>query len=182
MKKTMTKIAALALSASALVLAACAEPASEDEITQMCQQFGNLSAGADTPEALRRKVAAIEEEHAAKVKALEEEAKAAAAKLDAEEQAALDEFKPQDAENRTAVVNEFGKKRSDATQASDAKIKQASLDRDELAKKAKEAADAAEAAWNEVVFKCQADHKGAAKPVATCRIGAASKDAWEKCE
>jgi hypothetical protein len=181
MKKLMAMIA---VSAAGLLFASCAEPASEDEINQMCRRLGDVSGTGDSPDALRAKAAQVGDEYGAKLKALGDEAAAAAAQIDAEQEALLAEAKPEDQPKRTAIVADSAKKKSDKGAEFDTKIKQMTDERDAAVAKAKEGADAAEAAWNDVVDKCVAENTshGASKPLAQCRIAAATKDAWEKCE
>jgi predicted HicB family RNase H-like nuclease len=176
-------LAAVAVSSLGLWLASCAEPATEDEINQMCRRLGEVS-GAESPEAARAAATKVGEEYDAKLKAVQDEAAATKAKLDAEQQAALTEAKPEDREKRDAIIADTTKKLADAAASFDGKIKQLTDERDAAVAKAKEAADAVENAYNEIVDKCLAESTtgGAAKPVAQCRIAAATKDAWQKCE
>lgn len=175
-------VAVVVVSSAGLWLASCAEPASEDEITQMCQRLGDVSAKADTPDEARKRVAKVTEDYETRLKKLEAEKKETLGRLGAEEQAARTGTDVQKTEERSAIVDEFAKKTTTQTVEFDAKIKQMTLDRDEAVKKAQEAADAAEADWNEIVFKCTGENASASKPVAQCRIAAASKDAWEACD
>ena len=177
----MKKLMALVVVASAgLWLASCAEPATEDEVNQMCKKLGDLSAG--NPDDARAGIAKAGAELDGRLQKLKDEQAEASKRIDAEQELAMADVKPQDAEKRTAIVTEFAKKQTDLGADFDAKINAVEAERDAAVKKATEAADTAEAAWNEVVYKCTADNKGAAKPQAQCRIAAESKDAWEKCE
>lgn len=175
-------IAVVAVSIAGLWISSCAEPATADEIDEMCRHLGGLGGDSASPDAARAKLAQVNEEYDARLKKLEAEKAEAIARIDADEELALAEVKPQDAAKRTAIVNEFAKKTSDVRIELDGKIKQQTEERDAAVKTAQEAADAAEASWNEVVYKCTAESSGVSKPVAQCRIAAATKDAWDKCE
>jgi hypothetical protein len=179
MKKT---IAVITVSIAGLWIASCAEPATAEEIDEMCQHLGGIGGDSASPDAARAKIAQVNEEYDARLRKLEAEKADAIARIDADEDLALAEVKPQDAAKRTAIVNEFAKKTSDKSIELDGKIKQQTEERDAAVKTAQETADAAEASWNEVVYKCTTDGAGVSKPVAQCRIAAATKDAWDKCE
>jgi len=179
MKKVIAVVVAFF---AVLVLASCGEPASEDEIRQMCEKLGDLSAKAGTPAEAKAKLDQVTGEHDAKVAKLEAEKKETLDRIAAEESAALAEMDIQKTVERAAIVADFAKRTSDKTLELDAKVKPAILERDEMVKKAQEALDTAEADWNEIVFKCTSDNAGASKPAAQCRIKAASKTAWEECD
>jgi len=182
----MKKLVAMVMAASAgLWLASCAAPATEDEINEMCQHWGEISGKSAAFEAASKKVAQLNEEYDAKLLELKDESAKAVARLEDEQEAALAETKPQEQEKRAPIIADYAKKESAKAGEFDGKIKQLSGEREAAVGKAKELADAADTERNDAVNKCVTDNTsdGVSKQIAQCRIAAATADDYEnKCK
>jgi uncharacterized phage infection (PIP) family protein YhgE len=178
-------VAMIMVSSAGLLLASCAEPATEDEVSEMCQHWGEISGKAAAVEEASAKVAKMNEEYDAKLQQLKDESAKAVARIQEEQDAALAETKPQEQEKRAPIIADFAKKEAAKTGEFDGKIKQLSDEREAAVGKAKEAADAADTERNDAVNKCVTDgtRDGVSKQVAQCRIAAATADDYEnKCK
>jgi hypothetical protein len=177
-------VAMIMVSSAGLWLASCAEPATEDEINEMCQHWGEISGKSAAVEAASKKVAQLNEEYDAKLKALKDESAQAVARLEDEQEAALAETKPQEQDKRAPIIADFAKKEAAKAGEFDGKIKQLDTEREAAVGKAKEAADAADTDRNDAVNKCVTDgtKDGVSKELAKCRIAAATADDYGKCK
>ena len=182
----MKKLVAMVMvSTAGLWLASCAEPATEDEINEMCRHWGEISGKAAAFEAVSKKVAQLNEEYDAKLLGLKDESAKAVARLEEEQEAMLGETKPQDQVKRAPIIAEYAKKKSAKAGEFDGKIKQLNGEREAAVGKARELADAADIERNDVVNKCVTDSTsdGVSKQIAQCRIAAATADDYEnKCK
>jgi hypothetical protein len=180
MKKMMAMILVLG---AGLWVASCAEPATEDEINQMCQHLGDISGTSGAPGAAAAEVVKVNAEYDVRAKKLEDESAEAAGKIAAEQDAMTAETKQQDTVKRAAIVAEYGKKTAAKASEFGAKMQALKEERDAAVGKAQALADTEEAARNETVSKCLAESRGVSKPVAQCRIAAATADEYEnKCK
>jgi hypothetical protein len=178
----MNKTTAMVVVTTAgLWLASCAEPATEDEINQMCSHLGDISGNSVAAAELARVTA----DYDARTRKLEDENAAAEKALGAEEDAKNAETKTQDTEARAAILAEYQKRKSDKANEFGVKMQKLNEERDSAVGKAKELADAEEATRNEIVNKCLADNAGGgvSKQIAQCRLGAVTADEYaNKCE
>jgi uncharacterized phage infection (PIP) family protein YhgE len=177
-------VAVIMVSSAALWLASCGEPASEVEINDMCQHWGEISGKAAAYEAATAQVNKVSEEYDAKLQALKDESAKAIARLEEEQEAALAETKPQEQDKRAPIIADFAKKEAAKAGEFDGKIKQLGDEREAAVGKAKEAADAADAERNDAVNKCVTDSTkdGVSRPIAQCRIAAAAAADYDKCQ
>lgn len=179
MKKMTAAIVAVSVG---LWLAACAEPASDAEIQQMCEHLIKLGGEFDaTPAEVR--VAKVTKDFSEQLKAVEEKRDSEIKAVEADREAKLATLKTD--EEKAAIAPEFDTKKTAKADEYKAMIDKLNADKADMVKKAEELAKADADAAKEAVDKCVAENKGigVSKELATCRIGVATTDEyWNKCK
>jgi hypothetical protein len=186
MKKLIATIMVLS---AGLMLASCAEPATEAEIGQMCEHLIKIGGEFEGAPADVR-IAKVEADFADQLKQIEAKRDEAVKAVEAERDGKLgvlkDDKKIKDQEAAAAAITtEYDGKKTAKTAEFQATIDKLGTDKADAVKKAEELAKADADAAKAAVDKCVAENNGAglSKEIATCRMGVATTDEyWNKCK
>jgi hypothetical protein len=186
MKKLIATIMVLF---AGLTLASCAEPATEAEISQMCEHLIKIGGEFEAATAEVR-VAKVEADFADQLKQIEAKRDEALKAIDAERDTKVAEVK-NDKKNKdkgtaeAAITTEYDGKKTAKTAEFQAMIDKLGTDKADAVKKAEELAKADADAAKAAVDKCVAENHGLSlsKEIAACRIGVGTTDEyWNKCK